>query len=106
MNYNFHLQVNRDAVGCWNTRKALTPDTQGMVDSDQTALVFPNDLKVDRDGNLWVLSDKLPNFLYAELPKDEVNYRILTGNTETIIKGTPCENEPMRSARYLGNRMD
>lgn len=62
-----------------------------MVDSDQTALEFPNDLKVDAEGNLWVLSDRMPRFLYKELVPQEENFRILTGSTESLIKGTPCE---------------
>lgn len=85
-------QVNRDAIGCWNKNKPLNPDTQGMVASDSSLLVFPNDMKIDNDGNLWVLSDKLPTFLYDTLKPEEDNYRILTGKTEELIKGTPCEN--------------
>lgn len=62
-----------------------------MADSDQTALEFPNDLKIDSEGNLWVLSDRMPRFLYKELMPEEDNFRILTGSTEDLIKGTPCE---------------
>lgn len=87
----FYTQVNKDGVGCWNTAKTLTPDTQGLVDSDSDALVFPNDLKVDTEGNLWVLSDRLPMFIFTSLDPAEYNYRILTGQINDIIKGTPCE---------------
>ncbi|XP_062545165.1 protein yellow [Armigeres subalbatus] len=87
----FYTQVNKDGVGCWNTAKPLTPDTQGLVDSDSDALVFPNDLKVDTEGNLWVLSDRLPMFIFTSLDPAEYNYRILTGHIKDIIKGTPCE---------------
>jgi hypothetical protein len=88
----FYTQVNRDAIGCWNTKKPFNPNNQGLVDSDSNALVFPNDLKVDRDGNLWVLSDRMPLFIYAQLKAGENNYRILTGKTSELIKGTPCEH--------------
>lgn len=87
----FYTQVNKDGVGCWNTAKPLTPDTQGLVDSDSDSLVFPNDLKVDTEGNLWVLSDRLPMFIFTSLDPAEYNYRILTGQISDIIKGTPCE---------------
>lgn len=63
-----------------------------MVDSDQTALEFPNDLKVDSDGNLWVLSDRMPRFLEEKMDYHDDNYRILTGSTDSLIKGTPCDN--------------
>lgn len=87
----FYTQVNKDAVGCWNTKKQYNPDTQGLVDSDSTALIFPNDLKVDESGYLWVLSDKMPVFIYKNLNPEEENYRILRGRTTDIIRGTPCE---------------
>lgn len=86
-----YTQVNRDGIGCWNTAKNFTPDNQGLVDSDSDALVFPNDLKVDNEGNLWVLSDRLPLFLYSSLDSEQYNYRILTGKISELIKGTPCD---------------
>lgn len=87
----FYTQVNKDAIGCWNVKKNFVVDNQGLVDSDSDALVFPNDLKIDENGNLWVLSDRMPVFLFGELKK-EFNYRILKGNTKDLIKGTPCDN--------------
>lgn len=87
----FYTQVNKDGVGCWNTAKPLNPDTQGLVDSDSDALVFPNDLKVDSEGNVWVLSDRLPMFIFTSLDPEQYNYRILTGRVSDIIKGTPCD---------------
>lgn len=87
----FYTQVNKDGVGCWNTNKPYTADTQGIVDTDTDALVFPNDLKIDRDGNLWVLSDRMPIFIYKQLNPAEYNYRILKGKVTDLILGTPCE---------------
>lgn len=89
----FYTQVNKDGVGCWNTAKQLNIDTQGLVDSDSDALVFPNDLKVDNEANLWVLSDRLPTFIYKELDPEQYNYRILTGSVNDLIRGTPCAAE-------------
>jgi hypothetical protein len=86
----FYTQINRDAIGCWNIKKPYTPENQGLVDSDSHSLVFPNDLKLDNEGNLYVLSDRMPLFIYKELPQ-EVNYRILVGKTSEVINGTPCE---------------
>lgn len=87
----FYTQINRDAIGCWNSKKPYTPENQGIIDSDSETLVFPNDLKVDPNGKLWVLSDRLSTYLYGDWKRDK-NYRILTGDTKTLIKGTPCEN--------------
>ncbi|KAH8375724.1 hypothetical protein KR093_003134 [Drosophila rubida] len=87
----FYTQVNKDAIACWNINRPYTADNQGLIDSDSHTLVFPNDLKVDKDGSLWVLSDRMPTYLYKELDYTTVNYRILTGKNTDLIKGTPCE---------------
>lgn len=86
----FYTQVNKDAIGCWNSRKSYTPENQGLVDSDSDALVFPNDVKVDDQKTLWVLSDRMPLFIYSSLKPNEFNYRILSGHVTEIIQGTPC----------------
>lgn len=86
----FYTQINRDAIGCWNIAKEFKPENQGLVDSDSHTLVFPNDLKVDSEGTLYVLSDRMPLFIYSSL-KPETNYRVLTGKTSEIIAGTPCQ---------------
>lgn len=90
-NVLFYTQVNKDAVGCWNANKPYNEETQGLVDSNSDSLVFPNDLKIDVDGNLWVLSDRMPLFIYTKLDPKQYNYRILTGNATEVIKGTPCD---------------
>lgn len=86
----FYTQINRDAIGCWNIKKPFTPETQGLVDSDSHTLVFPNDLKIDDEGQIYVLSDRMPLFIYKELAP-EVNYRVLVGKTSEVISGTPCQ---------------
>lgn len=90
-NVIFYTQVNKDAIGCWNLNKTYNPDNQGLVDSDSVALIFPNDIKLDQNSNLWVLSDRLPIFLYSKLDKNDYNYRILKGKTTDLISGTPCQ---------------
>lgn len=91
-NVVFYTQINKDAIGCWNTLKPFTIENQGIVASDSELLVFPNDLRIDSDGNLLVLSNRMPVFIYGAL-KNEFNYRILVGKTSELIKGTPCEND-------------
>lgn len=90
-NVLIYTQVNKDGIGCWKASKPYTADTQGIIDSDSDALVFPNDLKIDRNSRVWVLSDRLPLFIYKKLNPNEFNYRILTGKVSDLILGTPCE---------------
>lgn len=86
----FYTQISRDGIGCWSINKPFTPENQGLVDTDPEALVYPSDLKM-KDGQLYVLSNRLPLFFYGSL-KAEFNYRILFGKTEELIVGTICSN--------------
>lgn len=90
-NVLLYTQIIRDSVACWNPNMPYTPENQGVVDVDRETLVFPNDIKVDDKGNIWVLSDRLPTFLYGALGP-EINYRILSGKLELLV-GTPCANK-------------
>lgn len=56
-------------------------------------MVFPNDIKVDANGNLWVLSDKLPVYMYSQLDPNDVNFRILTAPVREAIRGTACDSK-------------
>jgi len=86
----FLTQLNRDAVACWNPKKPLNPENLGLVAEDKEGLIFTNDLKVDSEQNLFILSDKMPVFIYRQLDPKQVNYRIFKVNVADAIKGTPC----------------
>lgn len=86
----FYTQLQKDSVNCWNANKKLIPENIAEVASDNETMIFTNDLKVDADSNLWVLTDKLPIFIYSKLDDDEVNYRIFTAPVKDAITGTSC----------------
>ncbi|XP_067014898.2 protein yellow [Anabrus simplex] len=86
----FYTQPNKNAVGCWNIKKDFE-ENQDIVAEDEETLVFVNDLKVCNNDNLWVLSDKLPTFLYRKINPEEVNYRILMAPVTAAINGTKCD---------------
>lgn len=90
-NVLFYTQINKNAIGCWNVNKTFTQETLGIVDSNAETLIFPNDVKVDRNSNLWVLSNRMPLFIYKKLSVDHFNYRILVGKSSEVIKDTPCD---------------
>jgi hypothetical protein len=88
----FYIEVNNNAIGCWNTRKPFTIENLGLVASDNELLLFSNDLRIDSNGNLLALSNRMPLFIYKSLSSDDYNYRIVDlGSTSEIIKGTACE---------------
>lgn len=89
----FFTQINNNAIGCWNTRKPFTIENQGIVAADNFTLLFPNDLRTDSEGNLLILSNRMPLFIYSKLPEEEENFRILVGKMSELIKGTVCDSD-------------
>lgn len=91
----FYALVNLNAIACWKTtNKAYTIESQGRIFMSNVTMVFPNDIKVDDKGNLWVLSDRQPIFMYSQLDYNDVNFRILTESVKDAIKGTACDSSP------------
>lgn len=84
------LQVTRNAVGCWNSAHEYTPKTQGQVAVNNVTMVFPNDIKVDTRRNLWLLTDRMPLFMYKSLNHSDVNFRILSAPVDRAVAGTVC----------------
>ncbi|XP_044253766.1 protein yellow-like [Tribolium madens] len=89
----FFNMVTRDAIGCWDSRKPYKRDNIGIIARSTKTLVFPNDLKIDleKKQSVWVLSNRLPFFLYRELNKSDYNFRIMTAYAEDAIKDTVCD---------------
>ncbi|KAJ6634249.1 Protein yellow, partial [Pseudolycoriella hygida] len=77
-NVMFYNLVHQDAVGCWDTTKPYSANALDIVAKDNETLFFPNDMKLDRELNqgLWVLSNRLPVYLYSQLDYNDVNFRI------------------------------
>lgn len=82
-NVLFYTKISKKAIGCWLASKSYMQNTQGSIDS----LAYPTDIKIERNGNLWVLSNRMPVFLYKALSPDQFNYHILFGKASEIIKG-------------------
>ncbi|XP_044759536.1 protein yellow [Coccinella septempunctata] len=89
----FYGLINLNAIDCWSTTKPYTKEYQGRIYQNDVTMVFPNDVKVDQNDNLWVLSDRLPTFMYRKLDPLDVNFRILTAPVSEAIKGSVCETE-------------
>lgn len=90
----FYSLVNLNAVACWRTTNpSYTMESQGRVFMSNVTMVFPNDIKVDANNNLWVLSDRLPIFMYSRLNESDVNFRILTAPVADAIRNTSCDSK-------------
>ena len=88
----FYTLLQKNGVGCFNTfnNKPYDVSTNPVLAQDNLTMIFPNDLKVDKEGTLWVLTDRLPKFMFGRLDYDDTNFRIFNGSVEEIIKGTAC----------------
>lgn len=89
----FYNLVTQDAVGCWNSNKPYKRIYQGTIPQNKETLNFPNDLKIDLEKrqSVWVLSNRLHKYLYTNLDPEEINFRILTGRVDDVIRGTVCD---------------
>ncbi|XP_036320204.1 protein yellow [Rhagoletis pomonella] len=83
--------IDQNAVGCWHSSMPYSPQFHGVVDRDDVGLVFPADVKIDEDKNVWVLSDRMPVFLLSDLDYNDVNFRIYTAPLSTLIENTVCD---------------
>lgn len=90
MYYNL---VQRNGVGCWDTNKEYRKENLYTIGQDDVTLIFPNDLKLDRETEqgLWVISNRLPIYLYSQLNYNDVNFRVNYVTVNDVIKGTSCD---------------
>lgn len=85
----FMSLVNQNALGCWNTNKAFTPDNFDIVQKNDQKMIYPCDLKVYKD-DVILLTNNMPIFLYSSLNYDEVNFRIWMNSVDAAVSSTKC----------------
>jgi len=88
----FYTLPNLNAVACWKTTlKEYNVKSQGRIFMDKVLMEFPNDVKVDDKGRLWVISDRLQKYMYDSLDSNEVNFRIFMQTVKEAIANTACD---------------
>lgn len=92
--------IDQNAVGCWHTSMPYEPQYHGVVDRDDVGLVFPADVKVDENRNVWVISDRMSVFLNTNLDYNDVNFRIFSTSLQSLIGGTVCDISNRISSRF------
>ncbi|XP_033226339.1 uncharacterized protein LOC117178905 [Belonocnema kinseyi] len=96
--------VNFNAIACWRTGTPYDIQNHRPVYMNNVTMVFPNDLKIDSNGNIWVLSDRLPKFMYDRLDPQDYNFRILTGSLKEAVQGTACSPDyPNQPSQVMTN---
>ncbi|XP_017778762.1 PREDICTED: protein yellow-like [Nicrophorus vespilloides] len=101
-------QVTRNSIGCWDSRKPYLRQNLGVLANDNDTLIFPNDMKIDqeRKQNVWVITNKLPFYLYKKLDPSEINFRIMSANINEAIKGTVCDPKTFGSQHPFDEELD
>ncbi|XP_076260466.1 protein yellow-like [Rhynchophorus ferrugineus] len=89
----FFNLIDQNAVGCWDIRKKYAPENIGVVERHPD-LIFPADIKIDKNNYLWVLSDRMPKFLLSTLNYSEPNFRLFFAPADALIRNTVCEPTP------------
>lgn len=110
--------IGQNAVGCWHESMPYSPEYHAVVDRDDVGLVFPSDVKIDQNRNVWVMSDRMPVFLITELDYSDINFRIYMAPLDTLVAGTVCDvnsrknfvgrflpDSPKTNTRFLGSNL-
>lgn len=100
--------VTRDTIGCWDSRKPYKRSNLGVVARSSETLVFPNDIKIDQEKrqSIWVISNKLPFYLYEGLDENDINFRILSAYVDDAARGTICDPNVSQFDSFIEFRGD
>ncbi|KAF2896260.1 hypothetical protein ILUMI_09915 [Ignelater luminosus] len=86
----FFTLVDINAVGCWYSRLTYSPNFLEVVHRDDKNMIYPSDIAIDNNRNLWVISDQLTNYLYKSLEFTHVNFRIFTAAIDDLVRESLC----------------
>ncbi|KZC03773.1 Protein yellow [Dufourea novaeangliae] len=82
---DYFTQVNRNGIACWDTSLKLNPERFVLAADDNTTLVFPNDLSIDKvQKKLYVLSDNLPQFLFSRYDLKKRNFFVTSADLKKL----------------------
>lgn len=88
----FYSLVNLNAVACWRTsNKDYDMVNQGRIYMNEETMVYPTDIKVDYNDTLWILSNRLPLWMYEKLDPNDVNFRVFSAPVLDAISHTACD---------------
>lgn len=65
--------------------------TQGLINLDKNIDMYPADVRIDRTGNLWVLSNTFPIYNKNKYDQSLINVKIYMTPVRQVIKGTVCD---------------
>ncbi|XP_030558891.1 L-dopachrome tautomerase yellow-f2-like [Drosophila novamexicana] len=87
----FYAEIQTNGVGCWNTNQPFSAANHGTVASNEQTMIYPSDLTIDEDGNIWIMTNSMPIFIYSTLDSNVYNFRIWKQNVNEAKRNTVCE---------------
>lgn len=111
----FYTQVGINGFGCWNTNTPHRPENVAVLAKNNQTMIYPSDLtvshgqfncvaikcncytiqlfQIDRDGDVWIMTNRLPIFVYSQLNPNEYNFRLWRVSTrDSIVSNSICQN--------------
>lgn len=89
----FYPLVNKNAISCWSERNfpnEHTADTSPIIFKDDTLLLYASDLRIDKEDNLWFISNRLPISVFSNLNFDRFNFHIFKIPISIAIENSSC----------------
>lgn len=97
----FFTLLCQDSIACWNTNEEYTSETRWYIARDREKLSYPNDMKVDKNGILWLTSNRLHEFIFTGQNFSDVNFRIFSVSVGDAIAGTSCGKQFEMENNYV-----
>ncbi|KYM96188.1 Major royal jelly protein 1, partial [Cyphomyrmex costatus] len=98
----FFQLVQLTAIACWDIGKPFTPENVVIIAQDEETLQYVSGIKVitNRAGEeeLWFNTNRLQKTINMSLKPTEINFRLIRGKVDDIIRGTNCEPSGVRTA--------
>lgn len=83
--------VDQNALACWRLDQPYTPENHVIVAKHDESFIYPSDLRIEKSGRLWAITDRMPIHLMATLNFNDVNFRIFSGDANQLVAGTFCD---------------
>ncbi|XP_032667349.1 major royal jelly protein 1-like [Odontomachus brunneus] len=91
----FFQLVQLTAIACWDIGKPFTPENVVIIAQDEETLQYVSGIKVitNRAGReeLWFNTNRLQKTINKSMKPTEINFRLIRGVVDDIIRGTRCE---------------
>lgn len=89
----FFNLIDLNALGCWNSKFPYQANFLAIADKDDIGMIFPSDVKIDDQANVWVMSDRMPLFLMSTLDYTDINFRVYFAPLKVLVQGTICDEK-------------